>query len=153
VVTEVDEAAALVATLAGRRGGQGRGLTAWQRKAVEDHAMEVAAEFCAARFSATTAVSRSESFDFRCRDNSGVEWHVEVKGTTGSGECILLTPNEVGHASDFPRTILIIVSGITLTPGPGGTWTAQGGRRRVIEPWKLDQQRLSPLGFEYSVPA
>ena len=127
------------------------GLTAWQRKAVEVRAMDVAAAFCAARFSATTDVSKSESFDFRCHDSAGVEWHVEVKGTTGPGESILLTPNEVRHAVDFPNTILIIVSGITLKPGPGGTWTARGGQRRVIEPWELDQQRLSPLGFEYSV--
>jgi hypothetical protein len=57
-------------------------------------------------------VGAVESFDLRC-ERDGQEVHVEVKGTTGNGERIILTPNEVAHAR-VGDTELFIVIGIEL---------------------------------------
>ena len=54
-----------------------------------------------------TDTSRTESFDYVV-DIDGATWHVEVKGTTGDPQEILLTPNEVHHAKDYPHVALFV---------------------------------------------
>jgi Domain of unknown function (DUF3883) len=44
-----------------------------------------------------------ESYDLICRRGDEVK-HVEVKGTTTDGIEVILTPNEVRHAPEYPCT-------------------------------------------------
>lgn len=74
-----------------------------------------------------------------------------MKGTTGRGEAVILTKNEVAlHQARFPHTMLIIVSGIDLdnTEDPP---TATGGILKVISPWDISEERLTALSFQYVV--
>lgn len=96
--------------------------------------------------------SRTESFDYVV-DIGGEAWHVEVKGTTGEPTQVLLTPNEVTHAQRYPYTALFILSNITIVRGADGTLMATGGRPTVLHPWSLDADRLTPIGYKYSVHA
>jgi hypothetical protein len=78
-------------------------------------------------------------------------WHVEVKGTTGEGNEVLLTPNEVEHAHvQYPHVALVVVSHISLTDEPEPV--ASGGRLQAVDPWKLDADQLEPIGYSYTVP-
>jgi len=59
-------------------------------------------------------VSCSKPFDLLCTKGDA-ELHVEVKGTTGAGEAIFLTFNEVEHAcANSDRMALFILHSIEL---------------------------------------
>jgi hypothetical protein len=79
--------------------------------------------------------------------------YVEVKGTTTTGQSIILTRNEVAHhQANYPNSCLILVSGILmLTASPEPTCT--GGTVQVWHSWKIEDSRLSVLAYEYSVPS
>jgi hypothetical protein len=82
--------------------------------------MARAVSYFAALGATVEDVSRTECYDLRCFDSDGVEFHVEVKGTTGLGEAILLTRNEVVHAEKMhPRVALFVVSQIELSSSEG----------------------------------
>jgi len=89
------------------RKGQARGLTGPERKLVENAAMRQARQWLKAEgFKFIKDVSAVESCDFRAQRN-GEEWVIEVKGTMGGPESILLTANEVAlHRSSYPRNAL-----------------------------------------------
>lgn len=95
-------------------------------------------------------VSHAQPYDLRCtRGDERVD--VEVKGTTTSGETVLLTPNEVQHAlATFPATALAIVRDIVLTQDEKPT--AAGGTLEVIQPWRPLDTDLKPIGYTYTVP-
>ena len=84
-------------------------------------------------------------------DRDGHEWRVEVKGTTGDGESIILTAAEVENARSWPRVALFVVTEIQLEPREDG-WIGLGGRARIIEPWRIDEGDLSPTVFRYRLP-
>jgi hypothetical protein len=132
----------------GAKGGrQGYGLDAAGRKVIEDHAMARAASYFTALGATVEDVSRTECYDLKCIDADGHEFHVEVKGTTGLGETILLTRNEVAHAEKMhPGIALFVVSQIELRR-TNGTPVANGGGDRLIYPWKLDRSKLEALAF------
>ena len=75
-----------------------------------------------------------------------------MKGTTTDGAEVILTPNEVRHAQEYPATALFVLSNITVERTEGGTITATGGVESVYDPWCLDEGTLTPLGFRYEVP-
>jgi hypothetical protein len=134
-----------------RAGGQGYGLSPAARKAVETHAQRtVEAHFSNLDFDVED-VSRKQPFDLLClRDGS--ELHVEVKGTTGPGESIFLTRNEVEHArANAERMILAIVANIELD-GTAEQPAARGGEMTLIWPWDVNQGILSPVQFQYTTP-
>jgi hypothetical protein len=129
-------------------GGQGFGLPAGARRAVELRAMTVAKEYLATTWQSVTDVSANESYDLRC-DHGGAVLFVEVKGTTGTGESILLTANEVALAArEAPRTALLVVHSIELLEDPTG-WRAEGGNLRITQPWIPNSLQLTPLTFRY----
>jgi hypothetical protein len=129
----------------GTSGGQGFGLTAAERRAVEQHAMALAKKHYQREW-VVTDVSRSARFDLLCR-REGKELHVEVKGTTGAERAFLLTRNEVAHARSFVPVALFLVSEITLRRLVGAC-VAEGGRVSVSEPWEIRTCELEPVTYE-----
>ena len=91
-------------------------------------------------------VSANDSCDFRAQ-RDGEDWIVEVKGTTGGPNSVLLTRNEVElHRSSHPRNALLVVHGVTISED--GT-KPSGGELVVYSPWVLDEERLRPICYEY----
>lgn len=135
-----------------RKGGQGLGLSAEERKVVEHYAMVLAARHLRHQGFETKDVSRTESFDILATKLGHGDLYVEVKGTTAGPDSVVLTTAEVAlNKRQYPHTALIIVHGITLqrrTSPP----TAADGSLLVISPWIVEDAALSPLSFRYSVP-
>ena len=126
--------------------GQGWGLDAVAKRAVELRAMQVAEEWLSEEGFVFRDVSSTDSCDFRAQ-RDGEDWVVEVKGTTAGPKSILVTRNEVAlHRQSHPLNALIVVHGIKL--GKDGV-SASGGKRLVLSPWFLEDGRLSPTSYEY----
>jgi hypothetical protein len=144
LTTEVERFTAPLKSGGGK--GQGRGLSAGDRKLVESRAMELARSWLADNGFGATDVSATESCDFRA-SKQGDEWVVEVKGTTGGLGAILLTPNEIAlHRRAYPKNILLVVHGIQLGPELG---KVSGGELVATRPWAVEDERLKPVCFEY----
>jgi hypothetical protein len=134
-----------------RRRGQGRRIDPRQRAAIEDRAMQIARERLEGDGWTVVDVSANRPYDFECSRRTELV-HVEVKGTTGDGSSVLLTPGEVRHARerDPTGTSLAIVSEIELRIDQAGEPIASGGSLELILPWDLDTLgELRPTGFEY----
>lgn len=133
-----------------RRGRSGRGLKASERKAVEQRAMEVTRIHLSSSWSTIEDVSATESCDYICYSNEKTLF-VEVKGTTGLGESVTITRNELALArAQFPNTLLAVVSEIELhreTDPP----TATGGNLTLLSPWIIQPEDLEPLAFDFNV--
>ncbi len=128
--------------------GQGRGLTAAERTAVELRAMDVTRDWLQSRgFSEIRDVSAHESFDFTAHKD-GVKWRVEVKGTTSrTAEAFLLTAAELRvHRAHQGTTVLALVSDITLMRGEQGP-SATGGQAEILLPWEPDSWDFEPTAF------
>lgn len=139
--------------MAGRRGsGQGRQMNVASKIATELRAMEVARDSLAREGYRVEDVSFNRPYDLYCL-RRGRELLVEVKGTTGDGSAVLLTPGEVHHAREnADRVALYIVSGIRTEYDPvTDTALATGGELRIILPWDISAGTLSPTGYEYRV--
>jgi len=86
-------------------------------------------------------VSAFDSCDFRAQ-RRGEKWVIEVKGTTGGPESVLLTANEVAlHRSSHPRNALLIVHGIALSKD--GTKILAGGHLSEVVPWAINGEILT----------
>ncbi len=121
-----------------------------QRRAIELRATEVATEYWHADGWKVTDVSATQPFDLEV-SKAGLTLSVEVKGTTGLGEKVVLTRGEVKHQkSAYPSNALVVVTGITLD-GPNDAPTAAGGEANVLHPWLIAPEQLEPLAFIYRV--
>ena len=150
-VAQAEEAVKDAAGKVARRGrGQGFQLDQEAKVAVEAHAMNVATAFYAKDWDVKD-VHGTESYDLICRRGNEVK-HVEVKGTTGDGAEVILTPKEVDHAREMTNVALFIVSNVVVERADDGTVTASGGIRHPHDPWHIDDGTLRPLGFKYQVP-
>jgi hypothetical protein len=134
------------------RSGRGQGFQLDQKVkvAVEALAMNAAIMFYGKTWKVED-VHGAESYDLICRRGNEVR-HVEVKGTTTDGAEVILTPNEVRHAREYPYAALFVLSNITVERAEDGTVTATGGTCTSYDPWHLDDGTLKPLGFRYQVP-
>jgi len=132
-------------------GRQGYGLSASEKKAVEQRAVvEAISYFESEGFTDIRDVGDQASYDLSMIKNGQI-YFVEVKGTTGAGSVVLLTRNEVEvHQKYFPHNALVVVSSITLTRGEEPL--ATGGEIRVILPWEVSTTLLSPIAYEYRLP-
>jgi hypothetical protein len=137
--------------IARRGGGLGFQVDQNVKVAVEVCAMNAATEFYREDWDVED-VHGTESYDLVCRRHGEVK-HVEVKGTTTDGVEVILTPNEVRHAREYPCTALFILSNITIERADDGTVTAAGGDQHLFDPWPIDDGTLTPLGFRYQVPS
>jgi Domain of unknown function (DUF3883) len=149
---QAEEAVKDAAGKVARRGrGQGFQLDQEAKVAVEALAMNAATEFYSKTWDVED-VHGTKSYDLICRRGDEVK-HVEVKGTTTDGQEVILTPNEVRHAQENPRTALFVVSNIMVERAEDGAVTATGGKHHRYDPWRLNERALTPLGFRYQVPA
>lgn len=133
----------------GKNGGQGFGLRPAERRAVELQAMIRAKLHLEAQGWRVRDVSLTHSYDFECA-RASEKLIVEVKGTTTLGEQIIVTRNEVAaQRAHHPNNALILVHSIKLarTTEP----TATGGDVHMVSPWQIEDARLQPLAFQYSV--
>ncbi|RWQ57821.1 DUF3578 domain-containing protein [Mesorhizobium sp.] len=143
-----DDLEKLASPIKDRPKGQGR-LSAPMRKLVELHAMAIAERWLRDEGFEYKNVSTTDSCDFRAR-RGGEDWVIEVKGTTGGLTSVLLTRNEVAlHRASHPRNALLVVHGIRLLEGET---SPKGGDLAVFSPWRLEDDRLSALAFEYRLP-
>lgn len=127
------------------------GLNAAQKKAIENRAMEVAQTALEAKGWLVSNKSLGNPYDLRAL-RSGIEMHVEVKGTITTGEKVVLTRGEVKHHGNTDVvSALYIVSGIELK-GTKDAPEARNGTLRIICPWRIDPAHLDALAYEYSVP-
>jgi hypothetical protein len=129
--------------------GQGYGLTQQERRIVELHAMAVARKHLEGLGLSVEDVSAMESFDFRAKE-SDRELIIEVKGTTGSCEAVLLTAPEVAIRA-YPNNALIVVYEINLDRNRKPP-VASGGLLRALTPWRIEPEALMPSAYKYSLP-
>jgi hypothetical protein len=97
---------------------------------------------------------RGRPYDLRCTPKKGrrMPLFVEVKGTQGIGERVILTENEVRHAATHKaQTVLFLVHSIELT-GHGKKRHARGGRVRLLQPWSPSPKSLTPIAYYYDLP-
>lgn len=133
--------------------GQGRGLTAKQRKAVEDFAMARAKEHFGAIYDTVIDTHHREAYDLLCSSRrGGRELRVEVKGTTGDVRDILVTRGEVKSARSH-RTALFIVSRVKWADKTTAVLNPGGWNKDVIEPWAPAERDLEPTAYEWRNPA
>ena len=129
---------------------QGRGLSSQERKVVELHAMKLVREYLSSRWQEIKDVSASHSCDFVCTSN-GHTHYVEVKGTTGLGDSVIITRNELALArAELPNISLAVVSQIKLERG-AGTPVAIGGILTYMSPWEIREDDLEPLAFDFNL--
>jgi hypothetical protein len=150
---EVGEAVRIVQALAGRRAGRQRlRLNARERKAIELRAMALATDHYVARGGIVRDVSATRSYDLEVTVGGAV-LTVEVKGSAGDGTEVLLTEGEVRHHRlAYPNNALVVVSSIRLL-GPSADPIAIGGQVRVLEPWVVLDEALTPIAHRYAVPS
>lgn len=130
-------------------GGRGQGFrgSLLARRAVEAHAMTLARAELEREGWIVTDVSLTQSYDLHC-ERDGAICHVEVKGTVGLGDRIIVTRSEVAFARDHPDTMrLIVVGDITLVSPCDDEVSAQGGRPRMISPWAPQVADLEPISY------
>jgi predicted RNA-binding protein with PUA-like domain len=127
--------------------GQGRGLSAAERKVIDDYAMARAKAYLRQRQIPFHDVSQHQSHDLH-GDLPDRTLYVKVKGTMSAGESILLTFNEVELVRrEYPNTILFVTSGIVLDRSQSPP-VASGGSDQVFDPWQPNPDSLQPLTYE-----
>lgn len=126
---------------------QGIGLSAPERKAVEQRAMELAVNHLTQLGYHCEDMSASESFDLLATSNDQA-LKIEVKGTTSDVcDSILMTRNEVNlHRQEKGQTGLVIVYGVRLERND--IPTASGGAVDAILRWDIDAWRVEPVAFQ-----
>jgi len=129
-----------------RTGGQGFGLTAEEKKAVEIRAMQVTEQWFVQRGFDLENTSSKESYDYLAKKD-GESWKVEVKGTTSfSGGSMSMSRNEVIlHQTEKGKTVLSIVSNISLERDTD--LHAYGGIIEVLMGWNIDDWSITPTSY------
>ncbi|MEP3225646.1 MAG: DUF3578 domain-containing protein [Parasphingorhabdus sp.] len=151
---EVIDAEMAVAAVANPRrssrssSGQGMGLSAVQRLAIENRAMRLAEDWLVDKGFSVKDVHRTQSCDF-IAERDGTELVVEVKGTTGAASSILLTRNEVRlHKERYPDNALLVVHDIELDRD---TNQASDGNLRIYLPWRIKEKFLEPISYQFNL--
>lgn len=129
---------------------QGFGLTATEKKSIELHAVKLAIEHLSMLgYTEIEDVGDRESFDLRAVSREK-QISVEVKGSTGVANSVVLTKNEVSFQKDaYPLNGLFVVSNIELTRG--ANLSAQGGNIKFISPWLIDESSLKAISYQYQI--
>ena len=129
--------------------GQGYMLDAAKRSAVESWAVSRAVNFYKG-VGATNITVLGKPYDIRLTLD-GEEVHVEVKGSTGLADSVLVTVNEVTHARTYPRVELVVVDSIAWEADEDGTIHASGGRLRHWGEWQVPDESLAAKAFRHDL--
>lgn len=98
--------------------------------------------------------AEKRGYDLDCRNDASEAMHVEVKGTQGDGQSVILTRNEVNHnltTSCGAHHALFVVTTIEVCKEDDRI-TTSGGHPQLIRPWSIDLSALSATEFAYRVP-
>ena len=129
-------------------------LTRAESVAIEERAVEVVREhFEKVLRYKTKDVGKSESYDVHATKGDRVAF-IEVKGTTGKGDKVVLTRNEVNlhrklHREGHPEGVLAVVRNIDLDRS-GDQPAATGGKLELIRPFKINEVGLDPIAYDYT---
>lgn len=133
--------------------GQGFQPSTEARLAVERHAMATATDLLEAEGWKVHNVSTSESFDLLCVRGDTRQF-VEVKGTIGAGDQIILTAKEVvfaaAHQADM---LLVVVAGIELQRDHAVQIIASKGSPIFYRNWAPVAADLAPIAYTYALNA
>ncbi|MER5938432.1 DUF3578 domain-containing protein [Streptomyces sp. NPDC001928] len=154
---EVVEAEQSAAKTAGRRSrsgsrpsrsGQGFLLTAGERRAIERHSVRMATEHFVAQGWKVKDVGDKESFDLLATRGER-RLHVEVKGTTSTGQEVILTRAEVEKQRRYyPDNALVVVHSIELDRTQEEPATS-GGVLQCTSPWVVEDDDLTVISYVY----
>ena len=97
-------------------------------------------------YSKVEDVSAVQCYDLRCSAPGRPPLKVEVKGTTGEGDTVFLTKNEVALAKKGGCALFVLHS-IKIAKN-----SATGGTPRIFRPWHVGRGRLEPMAYSYKVP-
>jgi len=129
---------------------QGFGLTVAERLAVELHAMSRAKSHLRDLGWQVRDVSATHPYDFECTRGLD-QMIVEVKGTTSTGEDVVVTYNEVEvQRARYPNNALIVVHSVDLQRTSEAP-KAEGGTLLMRSPWKIEEGHLRPIAFRCAV--
>ena len=118
------------------------------KKAIEMQAVRQAiAHYEAAGYSVED-VGAYESYDLEAVRGDEVR-HVEVKGSQGHVQKVILTRNEVTHANEFGRADLVVVAEIQWERHKDGSIATDDGLMSVHPDWRPSPENLLPLSYEY----
>lgn len=118
------------------------------KKAIEMQAVRQAIKHYEANGYTVEDVGAYRSYDLHAVRGNEVR-HVEVKGSQGYVEKILLTRNEVTHANDYGQTDLVVVAEIPWERQLDGSVVTQAGYMDVHPDWRPSPDNLKPLSYEY----
>ncbi|MGO4245658.1 DUF3883 domain-containing protein [Paenarthrobacter sp. RAF54_2] len=118
------------------------------KKKIEMQAVrQAAAHYKAAGYSVED-VGAYRSYDLLAT-RGDEERHVEVKGSQGFVQKVILTRNEVTHANDFGPTDLVVVAEIPWERRLDGSIDTDDGTMSVYPDWRPSPENLKPLSYEY----
>jgi hypothetical protein len=146
---EVADAIAAIESVSNPRRKFGRRFTAAENAAIEERAVVVTKEYFENELGYETKdVGAKLSYDVHATRGQEVV-KVEVKGTTTDGAAVVLTRNEVNrHRAEHPQNALAVVRNITLDR-TGDQLIATGGDLVLVKPWKINEDGLSPIAYDY----
>ena len=135
-----------------RKTSQGFQRDQVKKNATEARAMEVAKEYYESLGFKVKDCSmfRGLGYDYLCTKTKEVI-EVEVKGTTGNLNKVIITRNELNNALDSSnRTDLFIVHGINFENSQKKI-KGVNGITHVLKGWKPQKKDLEPLSFNYFI--
>jgi hypothetical protein len=125
---------------------QGFGLTFAERRAVEKHAMKMAAAYLSGKGYACEITSAYAPYDIiASKSDDREELIVEVKGTTSTGSHIFMEAHRYGH----PNNALCLVHDIQLKrEAPGAPPVASDGVLVVKKRWDIGECELRAITYQ-----
>ncbi|WP_435055198.1 protein NO VEIN domain-containing protein [Micromonospora aurantiaca (nom. illeg.)] len=135
----------------GRRGA-GRSHDPEFNKVIEDHAVAFATKHMQEKHGWTEVEPLGKPYDLVCRNPSGKEKHVEVKGTSGAGADVEYTPNEIHHFRTCPHGADLIVVRDIVVDRKQRPYVATGGELLHVENYAAPAKDLQATGWLGRVP-
>jgi hypothetical protein len=126
-------------------------LNSTERRAVERRAMDVVDAHYRRLGYDVEDVSAGAPWDLVATHPDGDVVHVEVKGTTGAGDAVMITAGERRHADEFAHPALAVVTGIQLTRGSKATATG-GVLAKHLDPWLTGEGTWAATVWRYEPP-
>ncbi len=122
------------------------------RRCIELYAMRAAERLLRQQGGHVVDVSAKRSWDLEWT-HDGTRTLVEVKGTRGTGQKLILTYNEAHLTPSIGQDrALVVVAEIELQDGDDGGLIASGGYSELVYPWEVEMSDLRPLSYEYCRP-